>query len=136
MPKESRPRKKKEKSKSIEVDSQAVKTLRTLNNEEAFHFYEAVSRSTGQSASSLHEFLEKVESVKLESLVFHLERKDFKNWIANTLKDPKLAQKIELISTKNKNQIKTKIRATIKAHLKELETTSIIQVEEPMTVTI
>ena len=136
MPKESRPRKKKEKSKSIEVDSQAIKALRTLSNEESFRFYEAIGKSTGQSASSLHEFLEKVESVKLESLVFHLERKDFKNWIANTLKDLELARKIEVIPTKNKSQIKTKIRATIKAHLKELETTSIIQVEEPMTVTI
>lgn len=136
MPKESRPRKKKEKSNSIEVDSRAIRTLRTLNNEEAFHFYEAIGKSTGQSAMSLHEFLEKLESVKLESLVFHLERKDFKNWIANALEDPELAQKIELIPTKHKNQLRTRIRATIKAHLKELETTSIIQVEEPMTVTI
>jgi len=136
MPKESRPRKKKEKSKSIEVDSQAIKILRTLNNEEAFHFYEAVGKSTGQSAMSLHEFLEKVESVKLESLAFHLERKDFKNWIANTLEDPELARKIELVPTKHRNQLRAKIRATIKAHLKELEATSIIQVEEPMTVAI
>jgi len=136
MPKESRPKKKKEKSKSIEVDSQAIRTLRTLSNEESFRFYEAIGKSTGQSASNLHEFLEKVESVKLESLAFHLERKDFKNWIANTLKDPKLARKIELVPTKHKNQLRTKIRATIKAHLEELEATSIIQVEEPMTVAI
>jgi len=136
MSKESKLKKKKEKSRSIKVDINAIRALRILGNKESFHFYEAIDKSTGQSAKSLHEFLDKLETVKLESLVFHLERKDFKNWIANTLEDPALAQKIEKIPIKHTNQLKTKIRATVKARLKELEETSMIQVEEPMTITI
>jgi hypothetical protein len=133
MPKESRSKKKKGRSLEIKVEGNAVRTLRTLGNEEAFHFYEAMGKPTGQSARSLQDFLDKIESVKLESLVFHHERKDFKNWIANTLEDPKLAQEIETIPKKHNSQIKTEICATVKARLKELEGIS-IQVHEPATV--
>lgn len=136
MPKESKLKKKKGRSQNIKVDSNAIRTLRTLGNEQAFHFYEAMDKPTGQDASSLYEFLEKIGSVKLESLVFHHERNDFKNWIANTLEDPELAKKIETIPINHKEQLRTKIRTTVKAHLKELEGTSIIQVEVPMAISI
>ena len=81
MPKESKPNKKKRISQDVRVEDKAIRILRTLNNEEAFYFYENINKPTGQSARNLNEFLEKVKSVKLESLVFHLERNDFKNWI-------------------------------------------------------
>jgi hypothetical protein len=125
MPKESKPNKKKRIRQDVRVEDKAIRTLRTLNNEEAFYFYENINKPTGQSARSLNEFLEKVKSVKLESLVFHLERNDFKNWIKNTLEDPKLAQKIEMLPIEHKDQLRTKICATVKAHLKELEGTSV-----------
>lgn len=92
-----------------------------------------MGKPTGQCAKSLQEFLDKIESVKLESLVFHHGRNDFKNWIANTLEDPKLAQKIETIPMKHNNQIRTEICATVKARLEELEGIS-MQVQEPATV--
>jgi len=122
---------KKSRSREVKVDVKATRTLRTLSNEEAFHFYETIGKPTGQSAKSLHEFLDKIESAKLESLVFHLERNDFKNWIANALEDPKLAQKIEMLPIEHNSQLRTKIRTTIKARLKELEGTS-VQVHEPV----
>lgn len=133
MPKESRSKEKRGRSRDIRVEGNAVRTLRTLGNEEAFHFYEAMGKPTGQSAKSLQEFLDKIESVKLESLVFHHERNDFKNWIANTLEDPKLARKIETIPKKHNSMIRTEICATVKARLKELEGIS-IQVHEPTTI--
>ena len=85
MPKEYQQNKKKRMCQGVRVEDKAIRTLRTLNNEEAFYFYENINKPTGQSARSLNEFLEKIKSVKLESLVFHLERNDFKNWIKNTL---------------------------------------------------
>jgi len=125
MPKESKPNKKKRIRQGVRVEDKAIRTLRTLNNEEAFYFYENINKPTGQSARSLNEFLEKVKSVKLESLVFHLERNDFKNWIKNTLEDPKLAQKIEMLPIEHKDQLRTKICTTVEAHLKELEGPSV-----------
>jgi hypothetical protein len=134
MPKTSKMKKKKGKLQEIKVDSNAVKTLRSLGNEEAFYFYEALDKPTGQSAKSLQEFLEKMESIKPESLIFHHGRNDFKNWIANTLEDPELAKKIEKIPAKNEKQLRTKICATIKAHLQELEANPTVQVDVPLTV--
>jgi hypothetical protein len=92
-----------------------------------------VGKPTGQCVRSLQEFLDKIESIKPESLVFHHERNDFKNWIANTLEDPKLARKIEMIPKKHNNRIRTEIRAAVKARLEELDGIS-IQVHEPETV--
>lgn len=125
MPKESQQNKKKRICQGVRVEDKAIRTLRTLNNEEAFYFYENINKPTGQSARSLNEFLEKVKSVKLESLVFHLERNDFKNWIKNTLEDPKLAQKIEMLPIEHKDQLRTNICITIQAYLKELEGNSV-----------
>ena len=132
MPKEAKSKEKKGKNLDIRVEGNAVRTLRTLGNEEAFHFYETMDKPTGQCAKNLQEFLDKIESVKLESLVFHHGRNDFKNWIATTLEDPKLAQKIEMIPMKHNSQIRTGICATVKARLEELEGIS-MQVHEPAT---
>jgi len=128
MPEKSKQNKKRIRQ-SVRVEGKAVRTLRTLSNKEAFYFYETIGKPTGQSARSLNEFLDKIKSVNLESLVFHLQRNDFKNWIANTLEDPKLAQKIQMLPTEHKGQLRTKICTTVKAHLKELEGTS-VQVDD------
>jgi len=128
MPEKSKQNKKRIRQ-SVRVEGKAVRTLRTLSNEEAFYFYETIGKPTGQSARSLNEFLDKIKSVNLESLVFHLQRNDFKNWIANTLEDPKLAQKIQMLPTEHKGQLRTKICTTVEARLKELEGTS-VQVDD------
>jgi SOS-response transcriptional repressor LexA len=125
MPKNSKQNKTKRTRQSVRVEGKAVRTLRTLSNQEAFYFYETIGKPTGQSAKSLNEFLDKIKSVKLESLVFHLQRKDFKNWISNTLEDPKLAQEIQTLPTEHKDLLRTKICTTVETRLKELEGTSV-----------
>lgn len=107
------------------VECRVISTLRTLGNEEAFYFYESIGKPTGQSAKSLREFLDRVESLKLESLVFHMERDDFKNWIAKTLEDLTLARRIEMLPVEDNNQLRRKICETIRARLAELEGTTI-----------
>jgi hypothetical protein len=129
MPRKSKQNEEKRICLSVRVEGKAVRTLRTLSNEEAFYFYETIGKPTGQSARSLNEFLDKIKSVKLESLVFHLQRNDFKNWIASTLEDPKLAQKIQMLPTEHNSQLRTNICTTVKARLKELEGTS-VQVDD------
>ncbi len=121
-------------SRDVKVDVKATRTLRTVNNEEAFHFYEDVGKPTGESAKSLRDFLEKIEFVKLESLVFHLKRNDFKNWVENTLEDSKLAKRLEKTRVTHNNRLRTEICAAVRNRLEELEKTSdlvTICIDEP-----
>ena len=116
------------------VDSKAIRTMRALSDEEAFHFYETMGKPTGQSAKSLHEFLDKIKSVKLESLVFHFERNDFKNWIENTIGDQELAKKIEMIPARHDEELRMQMQTAVRNRLKELEETPMMNIEEPMTI--
>jgi hypothetical protein len=133
MPKKIESEKKKKTNQTIMIEDNAARTLRTLKDAESFYFYETVGKPTGQCAKSLEDFLNKIESAKPESLLFHQERNDFKNWIANTLEDPKLARKIEMIPKKDCNQIRKGIKAAVKARIEQLEGIS-IQICEPETV--
>jgi len=60
----------------LEVDRDAVRILRTVRDKEAFHLYIAIGEPVGEKAVSLFDFFEKARIVKLESLEFHLQRKD------------------------------------------------------------
>jgi hypothetical protein len=123
------------KSRTLKVEKKTTNALRTLGNEEAFYFYESLGKPTGKSANSLVDFLEKLESVKTESLLFHLERKDFQNWIEKTLGDTKLAKKIEKIPISNDKTLKTKVRKAVGNRIKELtEPSTTLLVSEDLTV--
>jgi hypothetical protein len=114
-----------QKSRGLEVNTEAIKILRMVKDEEAFYFYEDTGKPTGESAKSLSDFLEKIKTVKLESLLFHLQRKDLQNWIEKTLGDSNLARKIERISPSNDEALRTKIQSNIESRLKELKEASI-----------
>jgi hypothetical protein len=119
------PKLKKKKSvegnQNLEVDQKTVKILRSLKNEEVFHFYENIGKPTGESAQSLSDFAKKVNTVKLESLQFHLERKDFQRWIEETLGDSKLAEMIGKIIPTNDEKLRTKIKEILGNRLQELK---------------
>jgi hypothetical protein len=104
----------------LKVNVEAMKCLRTVDPSESFHFYEAIGKPTGQNASNLTEFLETAKSVKIESLRFHLERKDFQNWIEKTLGDTTLARRIAKTSTKHEGNIRARIQSTLEKRIKEL----------------
>ena len=122
-----------QKSRGLEVDIDAVKILRTVNNEEAFYFYEAIGKPTGECARSLSDFLKSVESVKTESLLFHLQRKDFQNWIEKTIGDPELAKRIGKTIRSRNDDIKTRIRSILEERIRELSETSALTVEADLT---
>ena len=107
-----------------EVNMEAVSMLRTVRDEEAFYFYEAIGKPTGEAARNLSDFLDKVKSVKTESLAFHLQRSDFQNWAQKILGDAKLAQKLEGISVSNSDEIRTNICNAVENRIKELSTSS------------
>jgi hypothetical protein len=117
-------KKRKTQSQGIEVNLETTKILRNVKDEEAFYFYEAFGKPTGERAQSLSDFLQKINSVKLESLQFHLQRKDFENWIRKTLGDSELAKEIGKITPSHKD-LRKEIHSTIKNRVNELRDASL-----------
>ena len=105
----------------LEINSDAAKVLRTVGDNEAFHFYTAIGSPTGEKAANLPEFLERIKTVKLESLEFHLQRKDFQNWLKKVLGDSGLARKVERIHPSQDRQIRAKLRIIIEKHVEALK---------------
>jgi tryptophan 2,3-dioxygenase len=130
------PSKNKKKSKgretqNPEVHVEAVRVLRTVGDHEAFYFYEAVGKPTGEVARNLSDFLDRVKSVKSESLMFHLQRKDFQNWVQKILGDSKLAEELKRISPSDGDDIRAKIHETVENRVRELrESSAEISVDE------
>jgi predicted heme/steroid binding protein len=74
---------------------------KTVPPEKIFHFYDGIGKYTGKNAASLREFAEKVNEVDEKSLEFHLQRKDFENWISGALKEDELAKQVSEIRESN-----------------------------------
>lgn len=75
----------------MSVSPSPPKILRNLSREEAFYFFTSIGNYTGQSATSLGEFMQKIREIDIKSLEFHLYREDFEKWTAQTLGDARLA---------------------------------------------
>ena len=99
---------------------QIRRILRTVSPEKAFHFYEGMGKPTGEDARSLIEFRDKINVVTLQSLVFHLRRKDFENWFTVVIGDPELAEQIRKISPDNFD-IQVKLYVTVSKRVRELK---------------
>ncbi|MEJ2240747.1 MAG: DUF5752 family protein [Candidatus Bathyarchaeota archaeon] len=99
----------------------AVNILKTVSSEKAFHFYYDLDQYSGIYANNLKDFVDKIQTIDLNSIQFHVPRKDFEFWI-RSLGDNELAKKIEVIRIKNltgKN-LRTEIYQTINSRLEEL----------------
>lgn len=100
--------------------SEVEKILRTVPRNEAFYFYEEVGKPVGYIARSLVDFRDKVNAVRWSSLVFHLKRKDFENWVSDVIGDSELAKRISNISPDDFN-LKNKLFTTIDKRVNELK---------------
>jgi DNA-binding transcriptional ArsR family regulator len=76
--------------------TQASKILQPMPPEKAFHFFIGIGHSLGICANSLQDFCDKVQKVKLQSIEFHVLRKDFENWLQH-IGDEELAKKLATI---------------------------------------
>lgn len=65
--------------------------------QKAFYFYTNIGAPTGQIASSLEDFNNKLKSVNVASIEFHMQRGDFENWIRDIFHNSKLAARLKLI---------------------------------------
>jgi hypothetical protein len=68
--------------------------------EKAFYFYYGINHYSDVYADSLQDFVDKLQTVDLKSIEFHVPRKDFELWI-RSLGDLELAKKLGLLRIKN-----------------------------------
>ena len=117
------------------ADVEVVRALRTVKDQEAFYFYEAVGKPTGELAVNLSDFLDKVKAVKSESLMFHLQRGDFQNWVENTLGDSKLGKQLSKIPRSDDNNARTNVCKAVEDRIDELtEPNLAISIKEEQTI--
>ena len=79
-------------------ESKIVKILGTVPHDKGFHFFTDLGRNTGETATSLETFAQKLAKINADSVKFHFQRKDFQNWIQTTVGDGVLAERINRIS--------------------------------------
>jgi len=103
------------------------KALRSVLREEAFYFFTSIGNYTGQSASSLEEFLQKIKDIDVKSLEFHLFREDFEKWTALTLGDNRLADEIRNLRAQKVvgNALRDRLYFIVSRRLKDLKSTSL-----------
>ena len=95
--------------------------LREVPAEKAFHFYAGIGRPLGVTARSLSEFCEKILSVDLESVIFHMKRGDFELWI-HYLGDVELAKRLRHIRDNLTGEdLRKELHETIKARCQYLK---------------
>jgi hypothetical protein len=76
--------------------------LRTVSEQEGFHFCVDVDRPTEKTAHSLAEFISIVKTVEPTSIEFHLKRGDFEKWFTAIIGDNTLSARTAKIG-KDKN---------------------------------
>jgi hypothetical protein len=102
--------------------------FKPVSGEKAFYFYSDIGNYTGKSAASLKEFAERIEEVDAKSLGFHLQRRDFENWIIEVLKDEMLAKQLrdELRATNSKGEdLRKRLHSIVTARLEQLKRTPV-----------
>lgn len=72
-----------------------------LSSESAFYFFTSIGNYTGESATSMEDFLEKIEHVDIKSIEFHFHRGDFEKWVAETIGDKEVGEEIKDLKGQN-----------------------------------
>ena len=101
------------------------KILRSVYEQEGFHFYLAIGEPTGKTAVSLADFVEKIEVIDVQSVNFHFTRKDFEKWISVVFGDAELALRLGRIGRIHLGiqgeALRNEIIRTVKIRLNELK---------------
>ena len=75
------------------------KLLRHLSENQAFYFYTSIGNYCGVKAHSLEEFADALQYVCSDSILFHVSRGDFQNWIKEAVGDSELANRISMVTS-------------------------------------
>ena len=98
------------------------KILKSVPEQEGFHFYLAIGEPTGERAVSLTDFVNKMETIDVRSVNFHFPRKDFEKWIRGVIGDAELALRISRIRLDIQGEaLRNEIIRVVKVRLNELK---------------
>ena len=99
----------------------AQNILGSLSLEKAFHFYYDINQYSGVHATSLKDFVDKIQTVNLKCIKFHVPRKDFELWI-RSLGDIELFKKLEMLRMRHLSgeTLRKEIYETVKSRCEEL----------------
>jgi hypothetical protein len=75
-------------------ESEPSKILSPVQFDHGFHFSTKNGVYLGMTATSLTDFSSKLETVEVESVLYHYPRGDFQKWIDTTLGDTVLAERM------------------------------------------
>ena len=119
----------KQKQKLTTPSSSKTKNiLRTLSDDQVFHFYTGIDRPTNQVAKSLLDFYNIINSDRSHqtqiSLTFHMKRGDITKWIKKTIGDAKLATEISKLSSKDP-RLEKKLNKILSDRINQLRETLI-----------
>ena len=111
--------------KSTVDQATAKRILGSVPYERGFHFFSGVGKYTGETAVNLFSFLEELRTIEPQSLRFHFERGDFQKWIAETLGDQTLAERISALDAKASDEnLKRDILRIVQIRFEEIQTIS------------
>lgn len=100
---------------------QAENILRLLPIDKAFHFHTGIDQYLGIYATSLSDFCNKIKTVNVKSIEFHIPRRDFEAW-TESLGDSELAKKIGAIRIAGLfgENLRQRMYETVKSRFDEL----------------
>jgi ATP-dependent Lon protease len=104
------------------ASSAASKILSDGKFDRGFHFYTSLKHYTGITAISLPEFEEKLKIVDAQAVNFHFQRHDFQKWIEETIRDIKLAKRIDQLNSElSEENLRKEILETVQKRITELQ---------------
>jgi hypothetical protein len=100
-----------------------LKILSSVSFEKGFHFYSSPREYSGVTATSLYEFVEKMQIISAESVEYHISRGDFSRWINDVIEDAELSAEIANIEEEKSSPetLRNKIIEVIQRRTIELE---------------
>lgn len=72
----------------------SVEGILVLPADRPFYFHSDIGKYTGVTASTIIELMNKLQTVAMESVEFHLYRRDFERWIRDVFQDITLAERM------------------------------------------
>jgi hypothetical protein len=104
--------------------SKTLSSARAVPTHEAFHFYIDIGDPTGEVATSLGDFLDKLRATDVCSIEFHFQRQDFEKWIRDVVGDDELSKRISVVNrTAHGEELREQIMKIVKNRLDELART-------------
>lgn len=99
----------------------ADRLLRTVSQENAFHFYAGIDQPLGVSSDSLINLCERGKSIDIRSVEFHVKRGDFEAWV-HSLGDIELERRLQLIKEANLegDALRKRLYETVNSRCEEL----------------